>query len=330
MTDLDQPVRAYLDRVGDAPPDAGWDDVRRRERRRARRGRLVRLAAPVGAFAAAVAALALVAGSSGPSLVEKAQAAEITSTPPAGQVSHVRDAYRESSGHVFISYDSWLAADGSWCRSVLEEPVTRYTLCGSKDGTRSAYFPQSGEILRAPPAQPVERTDDCVKVPSGTRIEKTAGTWAIVYPDGRTIDLPKARSARDAKLAVVAGTCQEADAADASAGAVATAHDLLETFSLQVEREDGTRTLDGTAYPALRTTNGDTVLVDPDNGAAVAWIPSPAAFGKPVVVLRTQETVPESSVRDRLSLTALHPEATVRAVSPAALEQQLAVQYPHG
>lgn len=278
MTTFDEKTDSYLDRIGSAPAGSGWADVVRRSQRIGRRHRRLHsaaLLAGAGAVAAIVLAGIGMIGGGGPSLVEKAEAAALNGLPPEGRIAHVRDDYRDANGHVFISYEVWVAADGAWCRRVLEEPVTDYTWCQSPRGGSELFLPASNEILH---------------VPSG-------GAAGGAYEDGYVTDL----------------------------------HDLLATFQLEIAREAGEATLDGETYAKLETTDGDDVLVDPDTGVAVAWIPSPAAFGRETIVWRTSETVPDTrEARASLSLVTLHPGATVREVSRAELERALAAQYPKG
>ena len=89
-------------------------------------------------------------------------------------------------------------------------------------------------------------------------------------------------------------------------------------------REAGTMTLDGREYTKLVTEDGlNAVLVDPDTGEPVAWIPSPEAFGVPTTVVRARETLPDDAeTRRNLSLTELHPDAAVRDVSAAELRKR--------
>jgi hypothetical protein len=70
------------------------------------------------------------------------------------------------------------------------------------------------------------------------------------------------------------------------------------------------------------------VLVDRDTGEAVAWIPSPLAFGVPTTVVRTRQALPEDA--HSLSLTLLHPEAVVREVSAAERDRAIEAQFPRG
>lgn len=90
--------------------------------------------------------------------------------------------------------------------------------------------------------------------------------------------------------------------------------------------------LDGRKYARLVTEDGlNTVLVDPETGEAVAWIPSPAAFGAPTTVVRTRETVAgDAENRRNLSLTELHRGAVVRDVTATELARAIAEQYPRG
>jgi hypothetical protein len=108
--------------------------------------------------------------------------------------------------------------------------------------------------------------------------------------------------------------------------------DVVEAFRRDAVREAGTMTLDGREYTKLVTEDGlNAVLVDPDTGEPVAWIPSPKAFGVAATVVRTRETLPDDAENRRnLSLTELHPDATVRDVSAAELAKTIEEQYPRG
>jgi hypothetical protein len=108
--------------------------------------------------------------------------------------------------------------------------------------------------------------------------------------------------------------------------------DVVEAFRRDAVREDGTMVLDGREYTKLVTDDGlNAVLVDPETGEGVAWIPSPDAFGVPTTVVRTQETLPDNAENRRnLSLTELHPDAVVRDVTAAELGREIATQYPRG
>ena len=108
--------------------------------------------------------------------------------------------------------------------------------------------------------------------------------------------------------------------------------DIVEAFRRDAVREAGTMTLDGREYTKLVTEDGlNAVLVDPDTGEPVAWIPSPEAFGVPTTVVRARETLPDDAeTRRNLSLTELHPDAAVRDVSAAELAEAIVAQYPRG
>ena len=85
-------------------------------------------------------------------------------------------------------------------------------------------------------------------------------------------------------------------------------------------------------YASHHTEDGlNAVLVDPETGEAVAWIPSPKAFGVPTTVVRTQETLPDNAENRRsLALTELYPDAVVRNVTAAELGRAIEAQYPLG
>jgi hypothetical protein len=108
--------------------------------------------------------------------------------------------------------------------------------------------------------------------------------------------------------------------------------DVIEQFRRDAVHEVGTMRLDGREYAKLVTADRqNTILVDPESGEAVAWIPSPEAFGVPTTVLRTRRTLPDDArSRRQLSLTALHPDAAVKAVSAAERNRAIQSQYPRG
>jgi hypothetical protein len=108
--------------------------------------------------------------------------------------------------------------------------------------------------------------------------------------------------------------------------------DVVQAFRQDAVREDGTMVLGGREYTKLVTEDGlNAVLVDPETGEAVAWIPSPKAFGVPTTVVRTQETLPDNAENRRnLSLTELHPDALVRDVTADELGRAIQAQYPLG
>ena len=205
-----------------------------------------------------------------------------------GTIEHVLIEYRAEGGDPFIEYETWIAADGAWCRRTVEGVPgrrvadTRLTLCRSSAGVVEVYLPAGNEILRTRPG-----------AASGA---ETGGTPV--------------------------GTAEKGWLTD----------DVVEQFRRDAVREEGTMTLDGHEYARLVTADGhDTVLVDPRTGEAVAWIPSPAAFGVPTTVVKTRRTLPDDAPSRRsLSLTELHPDAVVRDVTAAERERAIARQYPRG
>jgi hypothetical protein len=78
----------------------------------------------------------------------------------------------------------------------------------------------------------------------------------------------------------------------------------------------------------------DAVLVDPDTGEPVAWIPSPKTFGVPTTVVRARETLPEDAeTRRNLSLTdgpVSSHRRPAREVWAAELAEAITAQNPRG
>lgn len=256
----------------------------------------------------------------------QAQAAALDGLPPAGKIAHVRDEYRDPTGHAFISYEAWVASDGSWCREVVEEAVTDYTLCESAGGVYEFYLPAANEILRARPgAQPQsEPAKDCVAVPEGAAIEKTKDGLALVLADGTRQTFPQDDLAEVPFCDADSNTPPEGDF-------LTGLDDFLETFQLEIAGQAGTMTIGGVEYAKLATTGGDFVLVDPDNGQAIAWIPNPEAFGMETIVWRTNERLDDTpEARRTLSLEQQHPDAELRDVSLDELRRAIGEQYPRG
>jgi hypothetical protein len=335
MTIFDTETDRYLERLGTSHSSGDWNDVLQRVRRARRRSRSARAAFGVGAVATAAAvSLAVVGalgGSGGTSIVDKAEAAVLTPVEAApGTIEHILVQYRMESGETFIEYETWIAADGAWCRRTVEglpgQTVadTRLTQCGSPDGVFEVYLPSENEILRLRPGAQTEDDSGAsgqVEGPRYFRVRETS--------DGKKVaEIAVKRNGRYHKLRGV-GT-------DASSLEIPTAdwfsEDVVEAFRRDAVREDGTMVLDGREYTKLVTEDGlNTVLVDPETGEGVAWIPSPAAFGVPTTVVRTRETLPDDAQnRHNLSLTELHPDAVVRDVSVAELARAIAAQFPRG
>jgi hypothetical protein len=331
MTIFDTETDEYLERLGTVGPSGDWDDVLRRARRD-QRARRVRVGVGSGAaLAAAVVALAAFEPLGGESLMERAEAAVLTPVRAAdGTVEHVLIEYRTPEGDPFIEYETWIAADGAWCRRTVEGipgqrvPDTRLTQCRSATGVLELYLPATNEILRTRPGAATgarsERRDDAVRRPRKLRAIRVTPAGKL-----RLIGKPGAEEADGAP-----------PAGRAPSGPGRTpgwlTEDVIDQFRRDAVHEAGTMRLDGREYAKLVTDDRlNTILVDPETGEAVAWIPSPEAFGRPTTVVRTRQTLPDDArSRRHLSLTELHPDAVVRDVSPAERERAIQAQYPRG
>jgi hypothetical protein len=339
MTIFDTKTDHYLERLGASPPRGDWNDVLERTRRARRRSRFARSAVGVGAMAAAAAvALAVVGalGGGGTSIVDKAEAAVTAPVQAApGTIEHILVRYRTDSGETFIEHDTWIAADGASCRRTVEAvpgraPDTRLTICLPSDDVMELYLPGENRILRA---QVDGQTED-----DSTRedLEASAAGEGPRYfrvrelPDGSVdADIVIKRNGKFYEILEVGdGSSSE----DLPSREDWLREDIIDAFRRDAVREDGTLVLDGREYTKLVTEDGlDAVLVDPETGEAVAWIPSPEAFGVPTIVVRTHETLPDNAENRRnLSLTELYPEAAVRDVSSSELAETIAAQYPRG
>jgi hypothetical protein len=328
MTVFDPQTDRYLDGLGDPAPDLEWGDVLRRARRRRVAGAIAATGAAIGVALAAVVPGADVGGRS---ILDKAEAAMLAPVRAVdGKIEHIRVAYRTGSGDVFIEHETWISADGGWCRRTVEglpdgsAPDTRLTECHSPDGVVELYLPATGEILRAPPGAP----------PSGDAAAPGDGKRAYrISPDGKIEISQDGRTLTPAEVEALALQERErSEGAEAGTAPDWLREDIVEAFRRDAVREAGTMTLDGRVYAKLVTADGrDTVLVDPATGEGVAWIPSPNAFGVPTTVVRSRQTLPDDAgTRRSLSLTSLHPDATIRAVSTAELEQAKGAQFPRG
>jgi hypothetical protein len=287
MTIFDTDTDRFLDELGAAEAGMDWDDVLFRARRRERRTRRARAAAVGGAaVTTAAVAVALLGSVGGDSIVTRAEASVLAPVRAAdGTIEHVLQQYRTDSGEPFIEYETWIAADGAWCRRTVEGVPgarvadTRLTKCRSADGAVAIHLPAADQILRTGPGQAVqEQATDQGPAPDWLR------------------------------------------------------EDVVEAFRRDAVREDGTMDLDGRTYAKLVTRDGrHAILVDPETGEAHAWIPPADAFGVPTIVVRTRETIPDDArSRRSLSLTAQHPNAVVRDVTPTELNRAIEAQYPRG
>ncbi|MGH3039298.1 MAG: hypothetical protein ACRDLZ_07830 [Gaiellaceae bacterium] len=340
MTIFDTETDRYLEQLGTSPPRGDWNDVLERTRRARRRSLFARAAVGVGAVAATAAvALAVVGALGGPggtSIVDKAEAAVLAPVQAApGTIEHILVRYRTDSGEAFIEYETWIADDGAWCRRTVEglpnEAVaaTQLTTCGSPDGDYEVYLPSENEILRLRPGSRTE--GDSKRADSGASGQVEGPRYFRVREtsDGKKVaEIVVKRNGKYYKLREVGTEAPSLEIPSASW----FHEDVVEAFRRDAVREAGTMTRDGREYTKLVTKDGlNAVLVDPDTGEPVAWIPSPKAFGVPTTVIRSRETLPDDAEAKRnLSLTELHPDATVRDVSEAELAEAIAAQYPRG
>ena len=340
MTIFDTETDRYLERLGASRSSANWNDVVRRSDRARRRSRVTRAAVGVGAVAtAAVVALAAVGALGGPgstSIVDKAEAAALAPVEAApGTIEHILVQYRADSGETFIEYETWIASDGVSCRRTVEGlpgqavPDTRLTTCLPSDDVVELYLPGENQILRAQVGTQTE--NDSAREDSGASAAGEGPRYFRVreLPDGsKDADIVIKRNGKYYKILEVG----DGSSADLPTRADWLREDIIEAFRRHAIREDGTMVLDGREYTKLVTEDGlDAVLVDPETGEAVAWIPSPEAFGVPTTVARTRETLPDNAENRRnLSLTELHPDAVVRDVTAEELERAIASQYPRG
>ena len=356
MTVFDSETDRYLDRLGASHSSADWNDVVERAKRARGRSRVTRVAVAVGAGATAAAvALAAVGALGGPgstSIVDKAEAAVLAPVEAApGTIEHMLVQYRLDSDETFIEYETWIAGDGASCRQTVEGvpgqavPDTRLTLCRLSDDVVEVYLPGENQILRAQVGTQTE--NDSAREDWGASAAREGPRYFRVreLPDGsKDAYIVVKRDGKYDKVLEV-GDVVKRDGkyykvlevgADRSSANLPSAdwlrEDVVEAFRRDAVREDGTMVLDGREYTKLVTEDGlNAVLVDPETGEAVAWIPSPEAFGVPTTVVRTQETLPDNAENRRnLLLTGLHPEATVRAVSAAELAEAIEAQYPRG
>ena len=315
-----------------------WNDVLERTSRARRRSRFARAAAGVAAVAATAAVVLAVVGAfggGGTSIVDKAEAAVLAPVQAApGTIEHILVRYRMDSGETFIEYETWIADDGAWCKRTVEGlpgaavADTQLTQCGSPDGVFEVYLPGENEILRLRPGARSEDEPERGDAASG-QVEGPSYYKVRVRPDGTTVGEVVVKSkGKYHKVRTVGAEAPSLEIPSASW----FNEDIVEAFRRDAVREAGTMTLDGREYTKLVTEDGlNAVLVDPDTGEPVAWIPSPEAFGVPTTVVRAQETLPDDpETRRNLSLTELHPDAALRDVSAAELAEAIVAQYPRG
>jgi hypothetical protein len=341
MTIFDTKTDRYLQRLGASHSSADWNDVVQRSDRARRRSRVMRAAVGLGAGATAAAvALAVVGALGGPgstSIVDKAEAAVLAPVQAApGTIEHILVRYRTDSGEPFIEHETWIAGDGVSCRRTVEGlpgqavPDTRLTTCLPSDDVIEVYLPSESQILRAQVG--TETESDSAREDSGASAAGEGPRYFRVreLPDGsKEAEVVVKRNGKYYKVLEVGDGGSSADLPSREDW---LREDIIEAFRRDAVREDGTMVLDGREYTKLVTEDGlDAVLVDPETGEAVAWIPSPEAFGVPTTVVRTHETLPDNAENRRnLSLTELHPDAVVRDVTAAELERAIASQYPRG
>jgi hypothetical protein len=376
---FDTETDGYLERLGQTLSTGGWSDVLRRSRRRERRTRLLRTAVVVGGAAAAAAGvvggLSVVGELGGPSIVEKAQAVVLEGLDPAeGTVEHLLVEYHSDpvilsqngpgpdvttwdtvrlrdSQRPFIVYETWIAADGSWCRRTVEGAPndsvapTRLTECRTSEGLIELYLPSRNEILRARPSPPAERELEPAAVPgtSGWVVRPKPDGTVVIERDGHAATPDELDALPDDDLVAIkraasnVGASAAAELPDPGPAPDWLTEDIVAAFRRDAVRDAGTLVFEGHEYTLLltedagRVPGSNAVLVDPSTGEGVAWIPDPRAFGVPTIVVRTSETLPDDAdSRRQLSLTELHPDAVVRDVSPAELAAAREEQYPNG
>jgi hypothetical protein len=356
MTIFEPDTDRYLDTVGtpDRAADRNdWSDVIRRAQRRRRRSRLARTVVLGVATAVALTTLAgsLTLGQlAGDSIVDKAEAAVLAPIrPAAGTIEHVLVEYRPESGRPFIEYETWIAADGAWCRRTVEGVPgravadTRLTECRSSEGVVEVYLPEANEILRSKPGAPAAARASEVPVPTKpgrggsplfVRVGKD-GTF-VVLQDGKALSTAEVNGLselerRGIKVAV-SKAATPPRSVDPGPKPDWLTEDIVDAFRRDAVHEAGTMRFEGRDYTKLVTADGlNAVLVDPKTGEGVAWIPSPQAFGIPTTVVRTRSTLPDDArTRRVLSLTAVQPNAAVREVSPAELDRAISAQFPRG
>ena len=341
MTIFDTKTDRYLERLGASHSSVDWNDVVRRSDRARRRSRVTRAAVGVGAVAtAAVVALAAVGALGGPgstSIVDKAEAAVLAPVQAApGTIEHILVQYRADSGETFIEHETWIAGDGPSCRRTVEglagqeAPDTRLTICLPSDDVVELYLPGENQILRAQVGTQTENDSAREDLEASAAGEGPRYFRVRELPDGsKDADIVIKRNGKYYKILEVGS---DGSSADLPTRADWLREDVIEAFRQDAVREDGTMVLDGREYTKLVTEDGlDAVLVDPETGEAVAWIPRPEAFGVPTIVVRTRETLPDNAENRRnLSLTELHPDAVVRDVTATELARAIEAQYPRG
>jgi hypothetical protein len=294
------------------------------------------VAAGATAAAVALAAVGALGGPGGTSIVDKAEAAVLAPVQVApGTIEHILVQYRPDSGEPFIEHETWIAGDGVSCRRTVEGlpgavPDTRLTTCLPSDDVIEVYLPSENQILRAQVGTQTE--GDSAPEDSGASAAGEGPRYFRVreLPDGsKEADIVVKRNGKYYKVLEVGA---DGSSADLPTRADWLGEDIIDAFRRHAVREDGTMVLDGREYTKLVTEDGlDAILVDPETGEAVAWIPRPEAFGTPTTVVRTRETLPDNAENRRnLSLTELHPDAVVRDVTAAELARAIASQYPRG
>jgi hypothetical protein len=361
-TIFDRDTDRYLDQVGESDSACNWADVVRRTRQMERRRRLARVAVVSGTVAAAttgaLAGVGTIGGLDGPTIVEKAEAAVLEPVEAAsGTIEHILVEYRDESGTPFIEYETWIAADGAWCRQTVEGmpaqatddaalvvATTRLTECRSEDGLIEVYLPATNEILQTREAgqPPGSAESEPVSVPvepgaSAIVVRLKADGTLVVERDGKVMTTEEIDALPEKTLIAIKRAASQAGATriphvDPGPAPDWLTEDVIEAFRRDAVHEAGTMVFEGREYTKLVTEGGlDAVLVDPETGESVAWIPSPEAFGAPTIVVRTREALPDDArTRRSLTLTELHPDATVRAVTPLELNDAMAAQYPRG
>ena len=368
-TIFDPEVDTYLDTLGETASHADWDAVvlRATATRRRRTAARVTVAMAVPAVGAIGVLASGMLGGPEVTLAERAQAA-VLSAPSAteGSVVHDTVSYRDATGRVFTSYDTWVAPDGTWCRRTREGAprhggvATAFTQCRLPDRTVELYVPADNTIyrvhvgVRAPGAAGASATQ-VGTTPSGLLVRVVNPglrdeQLEVYRPDGlgkAVVDGDAVRGAHrlsDAEVdalahtdlvaikQIVANAVPTAASVDPGSAPSWISDELTAALKQGGLHEDGTQDYDGRTYVRM-VTDGmpDVLLVDPSTKDVAVWIPGPSAFGTPTVVthVRSEQDADASSLR-AVALEQLYASAKVKAVSPSRYSAVLSSQYPNG
>lgn len=372
-TIFDPEVDTYLDTLGETASHADWDAVvlRATATRRRRTAARVTVAMAVPAVGALGVLASGMLGAPEVTLAERAQAA-VLAAPSAtdGTVIHDVVRYRDATGTVFMSYDTWVAPDGTWCRRTREGLpggvpasggiATAFTQCRLPDRTVELYIPAENAIYRV-------HAGSSARGPGGASVVQVGTTPSgllvrMINPGLKDERLEVYRPDRSAKVAVDGNTVRGAHRlSDAEVNALSHADlvaikqivgnmvpavaavdpgpapnwisdELTAVLKQHGLREDGTRQYDGRTYVRM-VTDGmpDVLLVDPSTKDVAVWIPGPSAFGTPTVVTHMRsEQAADASSLRDVALHQLYPSAKVKTVSPSRYSAVLSSQYPNG